>query len=56
MPKNTDPAILRQMAGPAGKSMPVPKGAQPVPCILQNEEGKKFFPNIYIRGGNCKRD
>ena len=25
MPKNTDPAILRQMAGPAGKSMPVPK-------------------------------
>ena len=44
MPKNTDPAILRQMAGPAGKSMPVPKGAQPVPCILQNEEGKKFFP------------
>ena len=44
IPKNTDPAILRQMAGPAGKSMPVPKGAQPVPCILQNEEGKKFFP------------
>jgi len=44
MPKNTDPAVLKHMAQNPGRQMPIPKGAQPSPCILQNSEGKKFFP------------
>lgn len=44
MPKNTDPAILKQMVAHPDTQMPIPKGAQPIPCILQNGEGKKFFP------------
>ena len=44
MPRNTDPAILRQMAANPKKPQPMPKGARPNPCILQNDDGKKFFP------------
>lgn len=45
MPKDTDPAILKQMSsGASDTPQPVPAGAQPLPCILQNEAGQKFFP------------
>jgi len=45
MPKNTDPAILKQMSSSTPETPhPVPEGAQPLPCILQNEAGQKFFP------------
>lgn len=44
MPRNTDPAILRQMAASPKKPQPIPQGAKPTPCILQNEDGRKFFP------------
>ena len=44
MPKNTDPAILKEMASHPGKPMPMPQGVHPVPCILNNSEGMKFLP------------
>ncbi len=45
MPKNTDPAILKQMSSTSPDTpQPIPEGAQPLPCILQNEAGQKFFP------------
>ena len=58
MPKNTDPAILKQMSsGTPDTPQPIPAGAQPLPCILQNEAGQKFFPiftsNEQIEKGRC---
>ncbi len=44
MPRNTDPEILKQMVVSPKKPQPMPKGARPNPCILQNDDGKKFFP------------
>lgn len=45
MPKNTNPAILKQMStGTPDNPRSIPSGAQPLPCILQNEAGQKFFP------------
>lgn len=45
MPENTDPEILKQMFSQEPDTpQPVPEGARPVPCILQNEAGQKFFP------------
>lgn len=44
MPKNTDPEILRKMMANPGVETPIPEGAQPQPCILQNDNGTKFFP------------
>lgn len=44
MPKNTDPAILKRMAVQTGKHIPIPEGANPIPCILNNSDGAKFLP------------
>lgn len=44
MPEDTDPGILKEMYGKPDTPQPVPEGARPVPCILQNEAGKRFFP------------
>lgn len=44
MPQDTDPAILKEMYGNPDTPQPVPEGARPVPCILQNEAGQRFFP------------
>lgn len=44
MPKDTDPAILKKMMENPGVESPIPDGAQPQPCVLQNDNGSKFFP------------
>lgn len=44
MPKDTDPELLKRMSANPGKPMPMPEGAHPVPCILNNNEGAKFLP------------
>ncbi len=44
MPKDTDPAIIKQMMKNPKKPMPMPAGARPSPCILQNGQGERFFP------------
>ena len=46
MPPDTDPALLQQMkeAGGHGKEAPLPEGANPTPCILEDQEGKKLMP------------
>lgn len=44
MPKDTDPEILKKMMENPGVETPIPEGAQPQPCILQNDNGMKFFP------------
>lgn len=44
MPKDTDPEILKKMMENPGVESPIPEGAQPQPCILQNDNGMRFFP------------
>ncbi len=44
MPNNTDPELLQYMTANPGKPIPMPKGAHPIPCVLQNNEGTKFLP------------
>ncbi|MFG6393537.1 MAG: SseB family protein [Lachnospiraceae bacterium] len=53
LPQDTDPGILKQMYGSQGTPQPVPEGARPVPCILQNEAGQKFFP-IFTSNGQIE--
>ena len=43
MPKDTDPAIMRQMMQNPGKELAVPAGAHPQPCILENDKKKRFL-------------
>lgn len=43
MPSNTPPEVLRQMISAQGKNQPLPKGANPQPCILENAEKQKFL-------------
>lgn len=44
MPKDTAPEILKKMMENPGVESPIPEGAQPQPCILQNDNGMRFFP------------
>lgn len=44
LPKNTDPSVIRHMIENQGKELPLPEGARPLPCILENAKGEKFLP------------
>lgn len=44
MPRDTKPEVLRKMMENAGVETAIPEGVQPQPCILQNDNGMKFFP------------
>lgn len=46
MPPDTDPALLQQMkeAASHGGEAPLPEGANPTPCVLEDKEGKKLMP------------
>ncbi len=46
MPPDTDSGILNQMkeAAQSGREATLPKEANPVPCILEDKEGKKLIP------------
>ena len=44
MPRDTKPEALRKMMENPGVETAIPEGAQPQPCILQNDNGMKFFP------------
>lgn len=46
MPPDTDPKILKQMREPMnhGEEAPLPKSANPRPCMLEDEQGKKLIP------------
>ena len=44
LPANTNPDIIKQMMQNGGVDQPIPEGARPQPFIIQNNEGRKFFP------------
>ncbi|MDE6567357.1 MAG: SseB family protein [Lachnospiraceae bacterium] len=46
MPPDTDPALLKQMQKMAkdGTEQPLPKDANPKPCVLEDKKGNKLFP------------
>lgn len=46
MPPDTDPGVLNQMkeAVRSGGEAALPEDANPVPCILEDKEGKKLIP------------
>lgn len=43
MPPNTPPEVLREMLTKQGKNQPLPDGANPQPCVLENKEKQKFL-------------
>ena len=43
MPKDTPQEILDDMTSQPNTPRPIPEGAQPQPCVIQNGEGQKYF-------------
>lgn len=43
MPRDTNPEIMCQLLQNPGKTLAIPQGANPQPCILEDGEGKKFL-------------
>ena len=55
MPRDTKPEVLRNDGNP-GVETAIPEGAQPQPCILQNDNGMKFFPIFTSEGRNAGKE
>lgn len=57
MPADTDPEMLRQMKESVsqGGEAPLPDGANPIPCILEDKEGKKLIP-VFTTAEELEKD